>query len=513
MKIKTQFYLLIAGILLVPLLLVIVQIVLTRSMREQEEEETAVYADLAALLDESLSLEDRENFTHFISRAGKFGNIVVFRKDLLVLYSTIPEFIAGSYESDAHIIELLGRKDSHYAYTFEAPGRMHNSVYILIQRLSPDSQPRDDGIRRESPGPQVRDDGVPRGPPVLLVRDDGTRWEASGPQVRDGPMEPAVPQIRGSDSRKNLLPFMFRLPPLFLLLGFFLLLILFAISMSLIIARSITKSVTILENATRRIAAGDLDMAVDVHGSNEITSLTNNLNKMRNTLKEEERRRNRLIMGVTHDLKTPLALIKAYAEAIDDGITEDPVTHTSAAEIITAKADQLEGMINDLLEFVHMDSSEWRGRLRPVNITAFLQATAKVFALDAELLRHEFHHEICLPENLSVPMDESLVLRALENLINNAIRYTPHGSVISLCAVLEGTAIRLTITDNGPGIAQADLPYIFDMFYRGTGSRREQGLGLGLAIVKWVTDSHGWKITANSDGDRTSFTITIPLEK
>ncbi|MDR1251260.1 MAG: HAMP domain-containing histidine kinase [Treponema sp.] len=457
MKIKTQFYLLIAGILLVPLLLVIVQIVFTRSIREQEQEETAVYADLAALLDESLSLEDRENFSHFISRAGKFGNIVVFREDLLVLYSTIPEFVAGAYESEAHITGLFEHKDSHYAYTFEAPGRMHNSVYILIQRETP------------------------------------------------------PPQARGSRKGPGYPPFMPLFPPLFILLGFFLLLILFAISMSLIIARSITKSVTVLESATRRIAAGELDLALDVHGSNEITSLTNNLNKMRNALKEEEQRRSRFIMGVTHDLKTPLALIKAYAEAIDDGISEDPVTHTGAAEIISAKADQLEGMINDLLDFVHMDSSEWRGRLQPVNITAFLRAGAKVFSLDAELLRHEFRSEILLPENLSVPMDESLVLRALENLVNNAIRYTPDGSVISLCAALGESAVQITVKDDGPGITKADLPYIFDMFYRGTGSRREQGMGLGLAVVKWVVNSHGWEIAAEPDKGGACFRITIPL--
>jgi signal transduction histidine kinase len=296
-----------------------------------------------------------------------------------------------------------------------------------------------------------------------------------------------------------------------MLLGFFLLLILFAISMSLIIARSITKSVTVLENATRRIAAGELDLTVDVHGSNEITSLTNNLNKMRNSLKEEEQRRSRFIMGVTHDLKTPLALIKAYAEAIEDGITEDPVTHAGAGEIITAKADQLEGMINDLLDFVHMDSSEWRGRLQPVNFGRFLRANAKVFLLDAELLRHEFRPEILLPESLSIPMDESLVLRALENLVNNAIRYTPDGSIISLCAALEGRSVQLDIKDNGPGIAKEDLPYIFDMFFRGTGSRREQGMGLGLAVVKWVVDSHGWKIAVESNKDGARFRITIPL--
>ncbi|MDR1278574.1 MAG: HAMP domain-containing histidine kinase [Treponema sp.] len=457
MKIKTQFHLLIAGILTVPLLLIIGQVMYIQSFREQEQAEVAVYADLAALLDESLSFEDREAFSHFISRVSKFGNIAVFREDLFVLYSTIPEFTAGAYGSGARITELFERKDSRYTYTLEAPGWMNNSGYILI--------------RREPPAPQTRGNGLPVDPPFRR----------------------------------------FLFLPLFMLLGFFLLLILFAISMSLIIARSITKSVTVLENATRRIAAGELDLTVDVHGSNEITSLTNNLNKMRNILKEEERRRSRFIMGVTHDLKTPLALIKAYAEAIEDGITEDPVTHTGAVEIITAKADQLEGMINDLLDFVHMDSSEWRGRLQPVNITAFLRASAKIFSLDAELLRHEFRSEVLLPENLSVPMDESLVLRALENLVTNAIRYTPDGSAINLCAVLEGTVIQLTVKDNGPGITKADLPYIFDMFYRSTGSRREQGMGLGLAVVKWVVDSHGWKITAEPDTGGACFRVAIPL--
>jgi signal transduction histidine kinase len=295
--------------------------------------------------------------------------------------------------------------------------------------------------------------------------------------------------------------------------------IIFAIIMSLLIARSITRSVLVLENATRRIAEGELDVSIDVKGSNEITSLTNSLNKMRNTLKEEEQRRYRFIMGVTHDLKTPLALIKAYTEAIEDGITEDPASHTSATEIISAKADQLEGMINELLEYVRMDSGEWRGQLQKVNITAFLQDAARAFAPDVELLHHEFRSEITLPANVFVSMDERLILRALENLVNNAIRYTPNGSVITLSAgLVEGKAantMRLTVRDNGPGIDRADLPHVFEMFYRGTASRREQGMGMGLAVVKWAVNSHGWSIAVSSDREGkkgTDFCIAIPIQ-
>ncbi|MDR1949283.1 MAG: HAMP domain-containing histidine kinase [Spirochaetaceae bacterium] len=460
MKIQTQFHLLITGIIAVPLILILGQLLYHQSSKRQEQTEIGVYEDIAAMMDTRMDIEDRAAMSRFIFRVSRMGDITIFRKDLLVLYSTIPEFTAGVYEGVENIFAFMSGEDRRHGYTFESPGWMSNSGYILIRRDLP----------------------PPGGPPRMFF--------------------PVI------------ILFIFLLP------------IIFAITMSLLIARSITKSVLVLENATRRIAEGELDITIDVRGSNEITSLTNSLNKMRNALKEEEQRRYRFIMGVTHDLKTPLALIKAYTEAIEDGITEDPASHISATEIISAKADQLEGMINDLLEYVQMDSGEWRSRLQKVNITTFLRNTAKTFLPDAELLHHEFRSEITLPENLFVFMDERLSLRALENLVNNAIRYTPDGSVIVLSAGLtEGKAdggtngkapnmIRLTVSDNGPGINKTDLPHIFEMFYRGTSSRREQGMGMGLAVVKWVVDSHGWSISVSSkpEGKKgTDFCIAIPI--
>ena len=394
---------------------------------------------------EQIDVEDREKLTRFIAGIHSIGNIAFFNKDFLVLYSTIPEFTTGAAASFEEISTLFMGRDPQYLYSFETPDWANFDGYILIRKNS--SQ-----LRR-----------LPR-------------------------------------------PFFF---PVFMLFGLVLLLVSFPIIMSVSIARSITKSVMVLEDATRRIAEGELDVAVAIKGSNEITSLTRSLNKMRNVLREEELRHYRFIMGVTHDLKTPLAIIKAYTEGIEDGITEDPATHTGALEIINAKVDQLEGMINDLLEFVCIDSGEWRGRLKQVDLTAFLRVSARAFSLDAELFHHAFRSSITLPEHLFVPMDERLVSRALENLVNNAIRYTPSGSSVSLNAELDGDVIRLTVCDNGPGIAPADLPHIFEMFYRGSGSRREQGMGLGLAVTKWVADCHGWQISAASEGGA-CFTILIP---
>jgi len=310
-------------------------------------------------------------------------------------------------------------------------------------------------------------------------------------------------------SRARLAPFFI---PALLTFIFFIVLMLFSIGMSIVITRTITRSIEILEDATRRVAEGELDLNVEVKGSNEITSLTKSLNKMRKALKEEELRRSRFIMGITHDLKTPLALIKGYAEAIEDGIAGDPDSRRNAVEIIVNKTDQLEGMINDLLGYVRMDSGEWRARLEHRNMSAFLHNLVDAMSVDVDLLDHALTRSINLPASILIPMDESLVRRALENMIHNAVRYTPSGSVICLGAALSGNTLELTVSDNGPGISKEDLPHVFEMFYRGTSSRREQGMGLGLAVVKWVADIHGWPIAVSaSKGQGTCFVITVPL--
>jgi signal transduction histidine kinase len=454
MKIKTQFHLLITGILIVPVLLILWQFLYFQFMKRQEQAEIAVYENTVTMLDEQMDFEDRESFARFISMLSRMGDIAVLRKDFLVLYSTIPEIEPDVYEPMEKILTLAAQKNQEYTYSLEFLGWRSNRGYVLI--------------RRDMTSPQK-----------FLI-------------------EPL-------------------LLPIVIVFILFLILVIFAIMMSLFIARSITKSILVLENATRRIAEGELDITIDdVKGSNEITSLTKSLNKMRDTLKEEDLRRSCFIMGVTHDLKTPLALIKAYTEAIEDGITEEPATHASATEIISAKADQLEGMINDLLEYVRMDSGEWRSQLKMINFTTFLQNAAKTFLSDVELLRHEFRFEITLPSNLFISLDKRLFLRVLENLVNNAVRYTPNGSVIILTAVLVENAVLLTLSDDGPGIDETDLPHIFEMFYRGTSSRREQGMGMGLAVVKWVVDSHGWSISVSSktEGKKgTDFCISIPINQ
>jgi Signal transduction histidine kinase len=292
--------------------------------------------------------------------------------------------------------------------------------------------------------------------------------------------------------------------------------LLFAATMSIIMLRSITRSVLSLESATKRVASGELDLPIAVEGASEISSLSRSLNSLREQIKEDQARRARFIMGISHDLKTPLALVKGYAEALEEELGDAGPTARAHLGIIQSKADQLEGMIEDLIDFERVDTGEWSRGLKRLDLGAFLRAFCRRVEADATLLSRAVEARIDLPEGASVMMDERLVTRALENLVNNALRYGEEGCHVLVAAwaedaVGEGGLYRILVADDGPGIGPEDLPHVFEPFYRGSSSRREQGMGLGLSIVKTVVESHGWSIEARPrEGRGVEFEISIP---
>jgi len=295
-----------------------------------------------------------------------------------------------------------------------------------------------------------------------------------------------------------------------------LLLLVFSALVSSLMLRSLTRSILDLELATRRVAGGDLDFKMAIKGRNEISSLMRSFDSMRVALKEEYARRARFIMGVSHDLKTPLALIQGYVEAIEDGYAADAETRGKYLGIVRDKTHALEGLVDGLIGYVKMDTGEWRLTHREVRLRDFLLDLARRYTEDALILRRAFSSSIDIPPDAVVAMDEGMVSRALENLIGNAIRYTEENGSIRLSACLDTADARgqravVSVSDTGIGIPQAERDRIFDPFYRGTNSRREQGFGLGLATVKSVIESHGWEIGVQSaEGRGTVFTIRVP---
>jgi signal transduction histidine kinase len=280
--------------------------------------------------------------------------------------------------------------------------------------------------------------------------------------------------------------------------------------MSIFIIRSINTSIARLEEGTRKIAAGDLDFELPVTGSDRIASLTRSFEEMRQRVRQDSEARSRFIMSVSHDLKTPLSSITGYLDAIDDGMAQEPAQMAKYLAIIRDKTGLLESRISQLIDYVKLETGEWKRSREEMPLASFLMEAMTVFGSEAEARGYTLETSSDVPEGVTVSMDADLVYRALENLVQNAFRYAEPGTTLRFTAERMADRVLLRVVNRG-SIAEKDLPFIFEPFYRGSRSRREPGFGLGLSVVKWVASSHGWSLEAESRDGETAFSIGIPL--
>lgn len=281
------------------------------------------------------------------------------------------------------------------------------------------------------------------------------------------------------------------------------------------ISTTISRSISILEKNTQRIANGELSVKLSApsegKGSNEITSLTENLEKMRLSLKDDQERRTRFIMGISHDLRTPVAVIKGYTEAISDGTADDPEMIKNALNIIGTKTNQLETMIDTLINYVKLNNSVWREQLASQPLEPVLQEFAQNAVLTGKVFKRKLSCSIRISKDVSIPFNKQLLIRALENIYSNALRYSRDGDSVSISAEEDSENVKVAIADTGIGIAESEREHIFDLFYKASNSRREEGMGIGLSVVKNIIDTHGWLIAVSENpGGGSIFTITIP---
>lgn len=279
---------------------------------------------------------------------------------------------------------------------------------------------------------------------------------------------------------------------------------------------NILDSIIVLKKQTHKLAEGDISEPIEINlrYSNEITEISESLEKMRSSLQDIQNRQNKFIMGLSHDLRTPIAVIKGYVEAITDRIITQPEDIKETMDLIGAKTEKLETMINSLINFMKMDSKEYRSTLVPSSIKSIITDFAKEAENSGRVFNRKITYSIELSKDYFIPLDQQLITRAFENLYSNALRYTKDGDFISISAEDDSQNIYIKFCDTGIGIEKKDLHNIFDMFYRGTNSRREEGMGIGLSVVKNIIDIHNWKISVDSEKNvGTYFTITIPLSQ
>lgn len=222
-----------------------------------------------------------------------------------------------------------------------------------------------------------------------------------------------------------------------------------------------------------------------------------------------DKAKSEIITTFTHDMGAPLAVVKGYVELIKmDGSLNKQQIHDLQG--ITQAADQMKTMIEDLLELGRIEAIEDL-RTEVLALSNLIETTVTSFHPLAEVNTIELALEPCEGQ-LMVEANLSLLTRAIDNLIENAIKYTPAGGRVVVRAYCQQDEVIVTITDNGPGISEQDLPRVFEKFFRARQHQDHIGTGLGLAIVKSIVERHYGRVWAESQANLGStFSIALPL--
>ena len=281
-----------------------------------------------------------------------------------------------------------------------------------------------------------------------------------------------------------------------------------ALLLGAFLANTISRPVQELTAATKVLAGGDLGHQVPVRTADEIGELAKSFNQMSADLAHSNQLRRQMTADIAHDLRTPLSVILGYSEALADG--KLPGT-TESYEAMHVQAQQLNRLIEDLRTLSLADAGQLSLMRRPVEPRGLLEHTALAYlpAAESRGIALSVEGEDTPP----VSVDPDRLIQVLGNLVGNALRHTPNGGRVALSAARDNGNVLLRVQDNGPGIPTADLPHIFDRFYRGDKARSDDGAsGLGLAIARSLIEAHDGRIAAeNAPGGGALFTIVLPL--
>ena len=300
-------------------------------------------------------------------------------------------------------------------------------------------------------------------------------------------------------------------------------LLFFASGMAMVLgyflSSTITDRIHILKGAAQKLAEGDLKTRVPVNGRDEVAALAQTFNQMAEQLEAAdqqqrnlERLRADLIAWVGHDLQTPLASIRAILEALEDGLVDDPETIQRYLNTAQRDVQSLSALIDDLFQMAQLNTGGIPLDRTPSSLADLISDTLETFSELAS--RQQIKLEGSVESNVDpVRMDTQRIGRVLNNLISNALRYTPAQGEVSVFARRTNSGVEVTVADSGEGIRAEDLPHIFESFYRGEKSRTRAkgGAGLGLAISRGIVQAHGGDIRVQSEPGRGSqFTFTLP---
>jgi signal transduction histidine kinase len=292
-----------------------------------------------------------------------------------------------------------------------------------------------------------------------------------------------------------------------------------AVAASIVLGGRVVDASASLTDVARRIGTGATHSPVQrAHAPAELARLAEELQTMSARLDEARSReraidasRRELVAWVSHDLRTPLAGIRAMVEALEDGVVVDPETVARYHRTVRREADRLASLVDDLFELSRSQAGVLRLELERVSLSDVVSdaiaGAAPVADAKGVRLRGVMRDQV--PElHASAPE----LLRALRNILENAIRHTPSDGSVVLEAGLEDGQAFVSIADDGGGIPERDLERVFDVAFRVDPARHGDGAGLGLAIARGLVEAHRGDVTVRNENGGCRFTVRLPLE-
>jgi two-component system sensor histidine kinase BaeS len=272
------------------------------------------------------------------------------------------------------------------------------------------------------------------------------------------------------------------------------------------LSRRIATPVLALAKAADEVAEGRYDVAVpDVPGSGEVGHLAERFKQMAARLAEAEEQERNFLMSVSHELRTPLTAIRGHADALREGVVEDPELRAASLDVIAIEADRLERLVGDVLDLAKLDAHRFTLLKEEVDMGRLVDEVYAAFGEEAR--RRGIDYECETDTGPVIVTDGDRVFQIVSNLVANAFRWTPDGGRVSLALAQDNGTISVSVADTGPGITPTEQERIFRPFW----SRDGAGTGLGLAIARELAVALGGRIELESEpGEGARFDLLLP---
>ncbi len=276
--------------------------------------------------------------------------------------------------------------------------------------------------------------------------------------------------------------------------------IIIALVVSALLSSWFIQPLTTLSKATKEISKGNYKVQIQIpKGTNdEIGQLANDFNIMTKEIESSQQMQKELIASISHDLRTPLTIIRGYAESIRDITGDRPEIRRQQLNTIIDETDRLSKMVNSVLEYARLNRDSQKLNIVQYNMADMCSDIADIYSHKAESEGKDVVYTG--PELVYVMADASLMERVMHNFVSNALIHTPPRTAVTIKAqTLDSGKVKISVIDSGDGISEEDQRHLFDKYYRSRKSSGKQGTGLGLAIVKTILESHGFEYGVNSE--------------